>query len=85
LTFAFQTRGYVVSECQIHSTNDPQDYRGPLIPSRIMKKAAIIVMLWLLGLAITFVGLQIHEPYLFSLGRFGAGAMLAQALLCLRF
>jgi beta-N-acetylhexosaminidase len=50
-----------------------------------MKKSAVIVMLWFVGLAFTFVGLQIHEPYLFSLGRFGAGVMLAVSVAVLAF
>jgi beta-N-acetylhexosaminidase len=50
-----------------------------------MKKSAVIITLWLLGLAFTVVSLQIHEPYLFFLGRFGAGAIPAASLVVLAF
>ena len=48
-----------------------------------MKKSALIVTLWPLGLVFTFVSLQIHAPYLFFLSRSGAGMMLIASLVVL--
>ena len=45
-----------------------------------MKKSAVIVTLWLLGLAFTFVAFQIHAPYLFFLSRTSAGIMLVASV-----
>ena len=45
-----------------------------------MKKAATLVTLWPLGLILTVVSLQIHEPYLLFFGRFGVGIVLAASV-----
>jgi beta-N-acetylhexosaminidase len=41
-----------------------------------MKKSIAVVALWLPGLAFTFIGFQIHAPYLFFVNRAGAAAIL---------
>jgi len=45
-----------------------------------MKKSAVIVSLWFLGLVFTFASVQIHAPYLFFLSRSGAGMMLVASV-----
>ena len=45
-----------------------------------MKKLGVIAALWLLGLAFSFISLQIHAPYLAVLGRSEAGMLLFASL-----
>src|SRR3984885_4811640 len=50
-----------------------------------MKKPVIVVTLWLLGLAFTFSGIELHAPYLFFLSRSDAGIIFVASLLLLAF
>jgi len=50
-----------------------------------MKKPVIVVTLWLLGLAFTFSGIELHAPYLFFLSRSDAGMIFVASLLVLAF
>jgi beta-N-acetylhexosaminidase len=50
-----------------------------------MKKSVIVVVLWLLGLAFTFAGLEIHAPFLIFLSRSDAGLMFVASLVVLAF